>query len=103
MGADKSSSQRSNSAYAPNSQPRIPTRVCQARVVTMDLPTLGTNPKQTQSESESQEAKDLAPLRSLGGPSVWRRRTVRRGRWTVRKHRVDRPKIPPELPVLHLE
>jgi hypothetical protein len=63
MGADENSSRRSNSAYAPNSQPRIFTRVCQSRVVRTDLPTLGTNPKQSQSESATQEAKDLATLR----------------------------------------
>jgi hypothetical protein len=37
--------QRENSAYAPNPQPRIPTQACQGRVVTTDLPTLGTSPK----------------------------------------------------------
>jgi hypothetical protein len=37
--------QRENSAYVPNSQPRIATRVCQGSVVTADLPTLGANPK----------------------------------------------------------
>jgi hypothetical protein len=82
-----------NSAYAPNSQPRIPTQVCQGHVVTTDLPTLRTNPKQSQSESETQEAKNLAALRStrrairelradrprgLGGPSAGLR-------WTFRK------------------
>jgi hypothetical protein len=51
---------RQNSAYTPNSQIRIPTRVCQGHVVTTDLPTLGTNPKQSQSRSTTQEAKDLA-------------------------------------------
>jgi hypothetical protein len=84
MGADKNSSRRMNSAYAPNPQPRIPTRACQGCVVTTDLPTLGTSLKQTPSESATQEAKDLAalrgsgrtihkdradPLRGLGGPS----------------------------------
>jgi hypothetical protein len=44
MGADKNSSLWLNSAYTPNSQLRIPTRVCQGHVVTTDLPTLGTNP-----------------------------------------------------------
>jgi hypothetical protein len=63
---------------SPNSQPRIPTRVCQGRVVTADLPTLGTNPKQPQSESETQGAKDLTTFRST--------------RRTVRKHRADRPR-----------
>jgi hypothetical protein len=62
MGADKNSSQRLNSTYVPNSQSRILTRVCQGRVVTTDLPTLGSNPKQSQSESETQEAKNLAAL-----------------------------------------
>jgi hypothetical protein len=78
MGADKNSSRRSNSAYAPNSQPSIPTRVCQGRVLTTDLPTLGTNPKQSQSESETQGAKDLTTLRST--------------RRTVRKHWADYPR-----------
>jgi hypothetical protein len=92
MGADKNSSRRSNSVYDPNSQPRIPTWVCQGRVVTTDLPTLGTNPKWSQSESETQEAKDLAALwkprrtvrvttanrpRDHGEPSAGLRRTVR--------------------------
>jgi hypothetical protein len=54
--------QRENSIYVPNSQPRIPTRVCQGRVVTTDLPTLGTNPKQSQSKSKTQGAKDLVAL-----------------------------------------
>jgi hypothetical protein len=39
-------------------------------VVTTDLPTLGTNSKQSWSGSTTQEAKDLAPLRGT-------RRTVR--------------------------
>jgi hypothetical protein len=38
----------------------------------MDLPTLGTSPKQSLSESATREAKDLAPLQG-----TWR--TVRRG------------------------
>jgi hypothetical protein len=85
--------QRENSAYAPNSQPRIPTRVCQAHVVIVDLETLGTHYKQSQSESTNQEAKDLVTLRSTrwtvrelraycprahGGPSAWYKRTVRK-------------------------
>jgi hypothetical protein len=37
--------QRENLAYDPNSQLRIPTRVCQGSVVTADLPTLRTNLK----------------------------------------------------------
>jgi hypothetical protein len=82
-----------NSAYTPNSQPRIPTRVCQGHVVTTDLPTLGTNPKQSRSESTNQETKDLvilrAPFRTVrdpradgprspGGRSVNHNRTTRR-------------------------
>jgi hypothetical protein len=70
--------QRENSAYAPNSQPRIPTRVCQGHVVTTDLPTIGTNLKQSRSESTIQEAKDLAVLQYT--------------RWTVHGLRVDRPR-----------
>jgi hypothetical protein len=77
MGADKNSSRRLNSAYAPNSQPRIPTRFCQGCVVTTDLPTLGTNPKQSQRQSETKEAKDLA--------------TLRKPRRAVRGDRVDSP------------
>jgi hypothetical protein len=66
MGPDKSSSPRKDSAYTPNSQPRIPTRVCQGHVVTTDLPTLGTNPKQSRTESTNQEGEDLAVLHSVG-------------------------------------
>jgi hypothetical protein len=66
MGADKNSSRRMKSACVPNSQLRIPTWVCQARVVTTDLPTLGTNPNSKQHESATQEAKDLGNLHSLG-------------------------------------
>jgi exo-beta-1,3-glucanase (GH17 family) len=66
MGADKNSSQRMNLAYAPNSQPRIPTRICQGRVVPMDLATLGINPNSKQHKSTTQEAKDLSNLHSLG-------------------------------------
>jgi hypothetical protein len=66
-----------NSTYVPNSQPIVPTRVCEGHVVTTDLPTLGTNPKQSQSESETQEAKDLDDLWSP--------------RQTVRGDRADGP------------
>jgi hypothetical protein len=66
--------QRENSAYTPNSQPRIPTQVCQGHVVTTHLPTLGTNPKRSQSGSTTQEAKDLAvlqqPLRTVREPGA---------------------------------
>jgi hypothetical protein len=100
MGADKNSYRRMNSTYAPNSQPRIPTRLCQGRVVTMDLPTLGTNLNSKQHGSATQEVKDLSDLHSLGGPSAWR--SAGAG-WTVLKYRADHPKMPPKLPVLHLE
>jgi hypothetical protein len=85
--------QKDNSTYVPNSHPKIPTRVCQGHVVTTDLPTLGINPKQSQSGSMTQEAKDLATLRSArrtvcelradcprdhGKPSARQRRTVRK-------------------------
>jgi hypothetical protein len=70
MGADKNSSRRMNSAYAPNPQTKIPTRACQGRVVTKDLPTLGTSPKPIQHGSTTQKARDLGNLEST-------RRTVR--------------------------
>jgi hypothetical protein len=84
MRADKNSSQRMNPAYASNSQPRIPTRVCQGRVVTTDLPTLGTNPNSKQHRSATQKAKDLDNLHSLG------RNVCVEGR-TVCGDRADRP------------
>jgi hypothetical protein len=80
MGANKNSSRRMNSAYAPNSQPMVPTRVCQGRVVTTDLPTLGTNPNSKQHGSTTQEAKDLGDLHSLG--------------WTFRVKVADCPRRP---------
>jgi hypothetical protein len=108
--------QRENSAYAPNSKPRIPTRVCQGSIVTADLPTLEANSKRSQSKSETQRAKDLAAQhwnrrtvrkhqrtvreawadspQTPGGPSVWPRRTVREAT-------TDRPKTTPEPLVLH--
>jgi hypothetical protein len=82
---------RENSAYTPNLQSRIPTRVRQGHIVTMDIPTLGTNPKRTRSGSTNQEAKDLAiqysagrtvrelgadGLRTLGGRSATHGQTV---------------------------
>jgi hypothetical protein len=71
---------RENSAYTPNSQPRIPTRVCQGHIVTTNVPTLGTNPKRSQSRSTKQEAKDLAILQQP--------------RRTVRGHLADCPRSP---------
>jgi hypothetical protein len=89
-------------AYAPNSQPRIPTRVCQGHVVTLDLPTLGTNPKRPQSGSTTQEAKNLVVLRK-----PWQ--TVREpradGPWTPggrsATHGADGPLIATERPNKH--
>jgi hypothetical protein len=78
---------RENSIYTPNSQPRIPTRVCQGHVVTTDVPTLGTNPKQSQSGSTKQEAKDLAILQQP--------------RRTVRGHLADCPRLPRGRPATH--
>jgi hypothetical protein len=93
MGADKNSSRRMNSAYAPNSQPRVDTRVCQGHVVITDLQTLGTNPNSKQHGSATQEAKDLGNRRSprrtirgdwvdsprgMGGRSAGQGRTVRK-------------------------
>jgi hypothetical protein len=71
---------RENSAYTPNLQPRISTRVCQGHVVTTDVPTLGTTPKRSQSGSTKQEAKDLAVLQQP--------------RRTVRGHLADCPRSP---------
>jgi hypothetical protein len=55
-----------NSAYAPNSQPKIPKRICQGHVVTTDLPTLGTNPSSMQHGNATQEVKGLGNLHCLG-------------------------------------
>jgi hypothetical protein len=73
MGVDKNSSRRMNSAYFPNSQLRIATRVCQRHVLTTDLPTVGANPNSKQYGSTTQEAKDLGNPWCLG-------QTVRSGR-----------------------
>jgi hypothetical protein len=96
-------------AYTPNSQPRIPTRVCQGRVVTADLPTLGTNFKQSRSGSATQEAKDLATLRSArrtvrepgaDGPRAWGGRSTDTGR-TVRYPQADGLLFATERPNTH--
>jgi hypothetical protein len=111
MGADKNSSRRMNSAYAPNPQPRIPTRACQGRVVTKDLPTLGTSPKPIQRGSTTQKGRDFGNLESTRRtvrsvradcPRGWRGLSARRA-WTVREDGTDRPKMLPEPPVLHRE
>jgi hypothetical protein len=49
--------QRENSAYASNSQPRIPTWVCQGSVVTVDLPTLGATPNDPEVKAKLKERK----------------------------------------------
>jgi hypothetical protein len=71
---------RENSAYTPNSPPRIPTRVCQGHIVTADVQNLGTNPKQSQSGSTKQEGKDLAILKQP--------------RRTIHCHLADCPRAP---------
>jgi hypothetical protein len=92
MGADKNSSRRMNSAYAPNSQPRVPTRVL-PRSHRQNGPTDPSNkPKQSQGKTETQEAKDLGNMQwpgqtvrmegadypwAPGGPSASSWRTVR--------------------------
>jgi hypothetical protein len=92
MGADKNSSLWLNSAYTPNSQLRIPTRVCQGHVVTKDLPTLGRSPKPIQRGSTTQKGRDLGNLESTRRtvrsvradcPRGWRGLSARRAR-TVR-------------------
>jgi hypothetical protein len=111
MGADKNSSLWLNSAYTPNSQLWIPTRVCQGHVVTMDLLTLGTNPNSIQHGSTTQRAKDLGNLESTRRtvrsvradcPRGGRGLSARRVR-TVREEGTDHPKMLPEPPVLHRE
>jgi hypothetical protein len=94
--------QGENSAYTPKSQPKIPTRVCQGRVVTADLPTLGTNPKRTQRESETQRSKGLScPANTLAdSPRPWGRRPAVTGR-TIRYPRADGPLITTERPGKH--
>jgi hypothetical protein len=79
MGADKNSSPKRELGLYP-SQPRIPTRVCQGHVVTTDVPTLGTNPKRSQSGSTKQKAKDFTVLQQP--------------KRTVRGHLVDCPRSP---------
>jgi hypothetical protein len=104
MGADKNTSRRSISAYAPNSQPRILTRLCQGHVVTTDRPTLGKNPKQSRSGSTTQEAKDLVVLQitrrtvrkdgadgphALGGQSATVGRTVLKRQQNLQYHTLN--------------
>jgi hypothetical protein len=89
---------RENSAYTPNSQPRIPTRVCQGHVVTTDLPTLGTNPKRSRSGSTKQEAKDLVVLRTLWRTVLDPGAYGPQSGLTVRYPRADGPLIATERP-----
>jgi hypothetical protein len=77
MGAHKNSSLKREPGLYPEFTPSIPTRAFQGHVVTADLPTLGTNPKRSQSGSTIQEAKDIAILQQ-----PWP---------TVRGHRADGP------------
>jgi hypothetical protein len=90
MGADKNSSRRSNSAHAPNSQPKIHTRVCQGHVVTTDLPTLGTNPQTTTKRKRNSRSKGLSnsAQHKTDGPRGWGGRSSDTGQ-TVRDPRAD--------------
>jgi hypothetical protein len=111
-------------AYAQKSQLWIPTRVCQGRIITVDLPTLGTNPNSKQHGSATQEVSDLGNLQCQGrtiymdqvdcsqgpgGLSAGSLRTIRKTsrttntthrKWTVcalladRSHRRGRPHSP---------
>jgi hypothetical protein len=82
----------------------------------MDLPTLGANPKRSQTESETQRAKNLAAQHGPGGPSTSIGRTIREAwadcpqtpggpsawpRRTIRVAAMDCPKITPEPLVLY--
>jgi hypothetical protein len=104
MGADKNSTRRMNSVYAPNSQPKIPTHACQGRVVTTDLSALGTSPNPKQHRSATQQAKDLGNLQCLGwtvrmdqANFLWELGGLSAGAWrTVRRFTADCPKKPPE-------
>jgi hypothetical protein len=49
--------QRENSVYAPNSQLRIPTRVCQGSVVKADLPTLRATPNDPKAKVKPEEQR----------------------------------------------
>jgi hypothetical protein len=80
MGADKNSSRRSNSAYAPNSQSRILTRVCQGHVVTTDLPTSAPCPR-TVREQQVPRTKFAVSRRTVR-PTCGRSGTPT---WTVRQ------------------
>jgi hypothetical protein len=102
MGADKILLQGENSAYTPKSQPMIPTRVCQGRVVTTDLPTLGTNPNQSQNESETHRSKGLScPANTLAdSPRPWGGRSAVTGQ-TVRYPWADGLLIATERPDDH--
>jgi hypothetical protein len=94
-----------NSAYASNSQPRVPTRVSQGHVVTTDLLTLWTNPNSKQHGSATQEAKDLGTLWSskltvrdglVDSPWGASRRSVR-SRWIVRNSNPNLQYAPSEI------
>jgi hypothetical protein len=104
MGADKNSSRRMNSPYSPNSQSRVPTRVCQGCVVTI----LATNPRNKpqikatrKRNSRSKGLRHSAELQAdsprwSGGRSTW-------GRWTVREVTADGLKKPTKPLVPHPE
>jgi hypothetical protein len=103
MGADKKSSRRSNSTYAPNSPPRIPTQL--PRSCSHSEPTNPRNKPQTipklkwnsRSKGLSSSARHQAD-----SPQGWGGRSADT-RWTVRDPRADSPEITIEPPVEHLE
>jgi hypothetical protein len=78
MEADKNSSPKRELSLYPKITTKDSYTSLPRLLVTADLPTLGANPKRSQSESETQGAKDLAAQH-------WTRRTVR-------KHRADHPR-----------
>jgi hypothetical protein len=102
MGADKNSSLWLNSAYTPNSQLQIPTRVCQGHVVTTGLPTLGTKPQLNPTRKHNSKSKGLrqSGKHQADRPQCPGGLSARRAR-TVREEGTDRQKNLPEPPVLH--
>jgi hypothetical protein len=70
--------QRENSPNASNSQPRIPTRVCQGSIVTAHLPTLGATPNDPKEKAKLKEQKAYQLSTGPGGLSVSTGRTIRK-------------------------
>jgi hypothetical protein len=74
MGADKNSSPKRELGLDPKFTTKDFHTSFQGHVVMTDVPTLGTNPKRSQSGSTNQEAKDLAvrqqSRRTVRGPGA---------------------------------